>query len=219
MGTSRTEIVTPTPPPQPTTAEAMQAYAENLPAIYQTQLEYLPKFAELSKGISEQLYPQTAAIQEQLAQEALQQAQAGEVPPEIQQEYLSNLRANLGTNIGSPIAADYTSRQMLNLQQDWRNYYRNLALTLAGRQQLVQSPSYQTMYGGFSPNSVMQYKAATYGPYARASQPIVTSGGGFSPGGFLGGGLAGVMGASALGVTNPWMLAGAGLMGGLSGGL
>jgi len=175
MGRPKTTIIQPSPPPQPSTAEAIREWAETLPVVYETQLQYLPRFATLAQAISEQLYPKTAAIQETLAREALQQAQAGEVPESIREQYLSNLRANLGTNIGSPIGAEYTSRQLLNLQQDWRNYYRNLALSLAEKQQLVQPPSFQTMTGGFTPAGVMGYRASTYGTYAPLTRPIVGS--------------------------------------------
>lgn len=167
MSKGGTTVVQPSPPPQPSTESAVRAWVESLPQVYETQLQYLPQFATLAKSISEQLYPETASIQESLAQEAKQKA-TEEVPEWMRQQYLSNVNAQLGQNVASPVGADYVSRGLLAQQQDWANYWRNMQLNLAGRQQLVQPPTFQTMYGGFTPANVMNFKAGTYAPYAGA---------------------------------------------------
>jgi len=158
----------PAPAPAPTLGATMGEYAAAMPQMYQTQLEYMPKFAQMAQGIAQEAYPETAKLQESLAS----QAAAGmeeDVPDWMREEYLSGIRANLGTNIGSPIGAEYTSRAMMAQKQDLQNYYRQLGLTVAGRQQLTQAPSYSEMYGGFTPGGAMGYGASTYGTYTGAA--------------------------------------------------
>ena len=175
LGGSETKVYQPSPPPAPTTSEAMESYVENMPQMYETQLEYLPQFAQLSKGISEQLYPTTAGLQEQLAGQAVAGMEEP-MPDWMRDQYQSDIRANLGTNIGSPIGAEYTSRQMLGAGEDWRRYYQNLGLTAAGRQQLVQAPSIQGAMGGYNFPQVQNAMMSGYGTYARASRPMVIPG-------------------------------------------
>lgn len=144
---------------------------------WELQKEYAPQLAQQQYDITNQLYPQTAGLQEQLASQA-QTGMAGGVPDWQRQQYLSDIRANLGTNIGSPIGAEYTSRGLLQQQQDWQRYYQNLGLSVTGRQPLTQPstisqpqynmPSYQgtNWTQGYTPQGVMNYNATNYGNYA-----------------------------------------------------
>jgi hypothetical protein len=91
-----------------------------------------------------------------------------EVPDWMRNEYLSNLNANIGTNVGAPVGADYVSRGLLQQKQDWQNYYRDLGLSLTGRQPLTQAqtPATSDYMSNYTPTSVMGYTSSTYSPYA-----------------------------------------------------
>ena len=118
------------------------------------------------------MYPETAKIQETIAKTALERSQNPEIPESVQKEYVSNLRANLGSNIGSPIAADYTSRGLANMEEDWKRYYTELAANMAGRLPLVQPPTYGQQYGGMTPGGVMSTQMQGYGSWVMASRPF-----------------------------------------------
>jgi len=173
------DINYPAQPPQPSTADAIREWVGSMPTVYETQLRYAPQQAAQQVALAQQyagqlgqayktaqeaMYPETAALQEKMAAQASEGMQEG-MPAWAREEYLSGLRANLGTNIGSPIAADYSSRGLMQQNKEWQDYYRNLGLTLAGRQPLAQptSPSYSDYMSNFSPSSVMGYTAQNYG--------------------------------------------------------
>ena len=185
-----TQIITPQPPPQPSTAEAIQEYVNSLPQIFQAQLDFAPQeaaqqvnlaqqyalpLAQIAKDVQSTLYPETQALQESLAQQAQQGFTEG-VSPEQLAQFQDAYRANLGTNAGSPIGAESTARALLGYQEDYKRYYRDLALSLAGRQPLVQPSQPQTtnQLQQFSPADVLNYKSGLYNAFSQASRPIVT---------------------------------------------
>lgn len=168
-------------PQQPSTAEAVRAWVDAMPQVFETEMKYAPlqaqqevdlaaKYAEpygrALKTAQEALYPGTSAIQEKLANQSLAGMESG-VPTWMRDQYLSDLRANMGTNVGSGIGADYTSRGLLSLNEDWRRYNQNLGLSVTGRQPLTMASTPQTaQYSqNFNPQDVMNYKANTYGSY------------------------------------------------------
>ena len=237
-------VSAPATPPQPTGAEAVNAWTENLPQIYQTQLQYepllmqqqlemqqaysepllqqylqgqqqygtemakqqmelqkeyapqmlqqqyeaqlqyAPELAQAQYDISKQLYPETVGLQENMAKQASEGMQSG-VPSWMRDQYQSDLRANIGTNAGSGIGADYTSRGLLEQQQNWQQYYQNLGLSLTGRQPLTQPstvntptvnqpqynmPQYQgtNWTSSFTPNTTWGNMNTGYGNYSNA---------------------------------------------------
>lgn len=164
MGSTKYEVQTPTPPAQPTATASLAEYIQNLPQLYDVESQYQPKYAQLEKSINEQLYPYTSGLQEQLAQQASEGVKSG-VPDWAQKQYISDVNARLGTNVNSRIGADYASRGLLSQTMDWQNYYRNLGLSLANRQQLA-SP--QSLTSTFNPGSIMGMNTSTYSPYASA---------------------------------------------------
>jgi hypothetical protein len=91
-----------------------------------------------------------------------------QVPDWMKQQYQSNVNAQLGTNASSPIGADYMSRGLLQQQQDWKQYYQNLGLSVTGRQPLTQAtgPNTSDYMSGFTPNSVMSSNNQNYGTSA-----------------------------------------------------
>jgi len=155
----------PPAPAQPTVGQSAADYAASMPQIYQTQLEYQPKFAAMSKAIGESLYPTTAGLQENLAGQSVNMM--NQAPPDwMKNEYSSNMRAQLGENVSSPIGADAYSTGLMRFNEDYRNQGRQLALSLAGRQQLVQAPSMTEAMGGYNPQSVMNFNQQGYGTAA-----------------------------------------------------
>jgi hypothetical protein len=113
--------------------------------------------------------PETAKIQETLANQALAGMESG-VPDWQKAQYQSDLNANLGSNIGSGIGADYVSRGMMQQEHDWQNYYRDLGLSVAGRQPLAtaQTPSYSNYASTYTPGQVASTNSTNYGNYANA---------------------------------------------------
>jgi len=180
----RTSIPTPETQAAPTEAQNMQDWIQNYPAMFELQQKYAPLEAqqqvelaqqyaqplgEAYKAANEAMYPETSAIQEKLAQQALTGMESG-VPDWQKAQYQSDLNANLGANVGSGIGADYVSRGMLQQQQDWQNYYRDLGLSVAGRQPLAtaQTPSYSNYASTYTPSSVANTNAQNYGSYSNA---------------------------------------------------
>ena len=158
--------------------ELQKEYAPKMMADeFELQKKYMPELTKLQYETEKGLYPETSALQEQLAKQA-REGMTSDVPDWMKQEYLSNLNANLGTNIGAPIAADYVSRGLLEQKKGWRDYYRDLGLTMTGRLPLrqasgVQSPQVNVPQTqglnwtqNFTPQNVMNFKNQGYGSYA-----------------------------------------------------
>jgi len=182
MGSSTT-VQQPAAPAAPTTAQNMSDYVNNYPALmaleqqynpqqaqleYQIASQYGPQYAALVKGVNEQLYPKTANLQEDLAGQATTGMSQGGLPDAIRQQYLDQLRAEVGPNAGSGIGADYVSRGMVQQGEQYKNYYQNLALSLAGRQPLsgYATPGYQNAGEGYNYGQVANNNTQGYGSYA-----------------------------------------------------
>ena len=179
-GGSKT-ITSSAPAPQ-TTAESMADYVDSLPALYDAQMEYEPQlvqqqlellqqygtqFGEATKATQESLYPETSAIQEQLANQALDGSQQGLTDEEMQQ-YRDLYAAELGTNAGSGVGANYMGSSLVQANQQRKDYYRNLGLSLAGRQPLAQGgvTGQANWMQQYQPNQALQNNAQNYGNYA-----------------------------------------------------
>lgn len=183
-----TTVIQPTTPAAPTAGQSAAEYAAALPSILDAQLKYQPQFdqaqyesfAKLAPqytaaydAISKQYYPETYGLQEQLAKQASAAAGATDMPDWMKQQYRNEVNAQLGSNVNAPIGADYVSRGLINQAEQYRQYYQNMGLSLAGRQPLTTAqyqPSnfnvadqfgqnYNTMMGG-------------YGSYAAANRPL-----------------------------------------------
>jgi hypothetical protein len=179
-----TSIQQPNPPTPPSVQSSIRDWVQNYPDVFALQQKYAPleaaqqvqlaqqyagQLGQAYKTAQEAMYPEETAITKALNQQVLS-GMTSDVPDWMRDEYLSNLRANLGTNIGSPIAADYTSRGLLQQKQDWQNYYRDLGLSITGRQPISTATAPQTSnyMAGFTPNSVMSYNMQGYSPYVSA---------------------------------------------------
>ena len=213
-----TKIEQPSPPQAPSTSDAVNAWVENMPKIFaeqqrqapleaQQQIElaqrYAQPYGEAMQAAQRAMNPETFALQEQLARQAGQGMESG-VPDWMKQEYLSNMNAQLGQNVQSRAGADYTSRGLLQQKQDWQNYYRNLGLSVAGRQPLAQPQTPQTSNytSGFTPLGVGAQQQQGYGNYAGAYSSMYGAN------------------AQVAAQGNPWenaLAGGVGMMGGMAG--
>jgi hypothetical protein len=190
-GKGETQITYPSAPAQPSTADAVKAWVESMPQVFAEQQRQAPLEAQqqlsmlqdygvpiglATQNIDKALNPITSSLQENMASQASTGMNATTMPDWMKRQYTSDINANLGTNAGSPIGAEYVSRGMQNQLFNQQKYYRDLGLSLAGRQPLTtaaQSTPTTTNYAStFTPGSVMGSMAQNYGTYAQASRPI-----------------------------------------------
>lgn len=179
-----TSISAPAAPAAPTPAETAAQYAASLPVYWENQLKYAPLEAQQQVSLAQQyaaplaqayqsaneiLYPGTAGLQESLAAQAQAGMTTGLTDAEKQQ-YQSDLGAQLGANAGSGIGSDYMSRQMLMQQQNRQDYYRNLALSTAGRQPLTTAQPLNTLnyMQNYTPTANANFVGQGYGNYSNA---------------------------------------------------
>lgn len=165
-------------PTMPSVGQSVSDWANALPQIYQTQMQYAPQQAQQQVDLAQQyalplgqaiqsaqnsLYPNTGALQEQLAGIAGAGSDS-QMPDWMKAQYQSGVNAQLGTNVNSPIGADYASRGLMQQQQNWNQYYQNLGLSVSGRQPLTQASTPQTTdyMSSFTPNSVMSGNNQNY---------------------------------------------------------
>lgn len=180
MGKGDPQVIQPAAPPAPPSASAqMQDYITNYPKMVALQQEYnpqtaqldyelfqqyAPKYTQAAQDIQNQVYPQTSKLQEALATQALEGMNSN-LPDWAKQQYQSDFNAGLGMNVNAPIGVSDRSIGLLNLQKQWQDYYRNLGLSVAGRQPLQQTanPSFQNAAGAENINPFLSYGASTYG--------------------------------------------------------
>lgn len=74
-----TSIEQPSPPQQPSTEEAINAYISGLPAMYEAQMEYSPLITGQQIGMLQQYLPEVTALQQNLQQQYLPQNVAQQV--------------------------------------------------------------------------------------------------------------------------------------------
>lgn len=179
-----TSVSTPAAPAAPTAAESAAQYAAALPIYWENQLKYAPLEAQQQVSLAQQyalplanaykaandvMYPGTSGLQESLAAQAQTGMTAGLTDAEKAQ-YTSDLGAQLGSNAGSGIGADYMSRNMLMQQQGRQDYYRNLALSAAGRQPLTQAQPVNSLnyMQNYTPTANANFVGQGYGNYSNA---------------------------------------------------
>lgn len=169
---------------QPSTADAVREWVNSMPQVYQTQLQYAPQeaamqvqlanqyslpMAQALKTAQDQLYPNETALTNSLTQQA-QSGMNGDMPSWAKESYMDTMRAQLGDNALSGVGADYMSRGLLEQQQQWKQYYQNLGLSISGKQPVYTASSPQTSnyMSGFTPNAAMGYTSNNYGTYQNA---------------------------------------------------
>ena len=179
-----TTVEAPSTPAAPTTAQSMQDWIQNYPAMFQLQQQYAPQEAaqqvalaqqyaqpigQAMKTAQEAMYPQETQITNALNQQ-VQQGMSSQLPDWARQSYMDTMRSQLGENAMSGVGADYMSTGLLQQQQNWQNYYRDLGLSITGRQPIAtaQMPNYSNYASGYTPSSVANTNAVNYGNYANA---------------------------------------------------
>lgn len=182
FGGGTTKIEQPAAPAAPTVTSSLQDYITNYPQLFQLMQQYAPQEAQMNVDLTKQYagdmgmalktaqeaaYPEETKINN-LLNAQVQEGMGSEIPQWMQDQYRSNMNAQLGNNVASPIGADYMSRGLLQQNQDWKQYYTNLGLSITGRQPVYQAntPSYTNQLGNYTPTSVMNYNQGIYGTQA-----------------------------------------------------
>ena len=140
-GGSETKVYQPTPPPQPSTADAINAYIAGMPQMMELQMQYAPQLAQQQYDIAQGLAPQYAqqawGLQQQYAPLMAQQQQ------ELQQQYEPEAyaaRQQMGDLMGGDYLTDYDTggygqgfdAARNRLQQDSRAAWAHRGLGLSG---------------------------------------------------------------------------------------
>lgn len=193
-------------PAQPTQGESMESYLKTIPMQLEMQQKYgdqfnqldyeaLQKYSPLINDLmaSEQarLSPNQYALNESLAGQALTGSTA-QLPKLMQDAYTQNLRSEIDPNIGSPIGADYVSRNLAQLGEQYRQNYQNLGLSMLNKYNTTaQTPNLASpAKSDYSLNNSMSNQLGQYQAYNNAMansfyQPAPKSG--MNWGGLLGG--------------------------------
>lgn len=205
-GGPKIEQIQPAAPPAPPSAgQQIQDYIANYPQLVELQKQFNPQTAQLdyelfqqfaplytqtAQDIQSQVYPETSKLQEALATQALE-GMNGQLPDWARQQYESNFNAGIGANVNAPIGVSDRNIGLLNLQKQWQDYYRDLGLSVAGRQplQTTANPQFQNAAASQSLNPFLQYGASTYASQVGGQQPTqyYRSGGGSGVLGAIGG--------------------------------
>jgi len=205
----------------PETLAARREFDPQFNQLDYEQLEkYMPMLNDLMQQEQMRMSPNQYALNEALAGQALEGSTAS-LPPLLQQQALDTFRSEIGSNIGSPIGAEYTSRNLAALGEQYRNNYQNMGLSLLNKFPTTpQSPNLQGAQGlnQQSLQSAYGTNVQGYGMYQNALansyyQPAPSSSG-LNTGGMLAGAGAGALAGSV--VPGIGTVAG-GIIGGLGG--
>jgi len=174
-----TKIQQPSVPAAPSVSSSMADYVQNYPQLFSLMQQYAPQEAQMNVDLAQQyaqpmgeayktaqeaMYPQETAITNTLNNQ-VQQGLDSQAPDWMRSEYLNNVNSMLGPNAGSPIGADYASRGLMQMNKDYGDYYRNLGLSITGRQPIAQAstPNYTNQMSNYTPQGVMNYNSSNYG--------------------------------------------------------
>jgi hypothetical protein len=206
---------------QPELLAARQKYDPQFNELdFQALSKYTPLVNDLMAAEQKRLSPNQYALNELLAGQAATGSQA-DLPSLMKQSALDTFRSEIGSNVGSPIGAEYTSRNLAQLGEQYRNNYQNMGLSLLNKfptQAQSATPQGSQSFNAQNLNSSFGNMVQGYGAYQNALansyyQPAPKSGG-FNTTGALGGAASGAMAGSMFG---PWGTAIGGIGGGLMG--
>lgn len=215
-GGSKTQVIQPTVAAQPSTADAINAYIEGLPKMFQAQLEYAPKEAQQQldlitqyagpiglalKQAQEQLYPTQTGLTEALAKQATAQME-NPAPSEAEIRYINSaLNAGLGTNVSSGVGKVFKAKSLMDVYNQRKQEAQNLAAVTAGLGNVAnaQQPQYTNQMAQYNPGQTMNFMSNNYGAYTSASRPMVMGGSGSNTGSMIGG-IAGGVGGVAMAI-------------------
>ena len=200
-----------------TTLQQAQQYKEALPLMLQMQKEYGGQFNDWTAAEQKRLSPNQYALNESLAQQALTGSQA-DLPALMKQSALDTFRSEIGSNVGSPIGAEYTSRNLAQLGEQYRNNYQNMGLSLLNKfPTQTTSPATSDYSLAGAANNQMQGYGAYQNALANSYYQQAPKSGGFNFGGALGMGAAGALAGGMMTGFNPLGIAAGGLAGGYMG--
>jgi hypothetical protein len=223
------------PAPQPTAGDNLAEQIRLQPELLAARQQYDPQFNQLDFEAlktytplvndlmaqeQQRLSPNQYALNEDLARQALEGSKA-DLPALMKQSALDTYRSEIGSNVGSPIGAEYTSRNLAQLGEQYRNNYQNMGLSLLNKfptQAQSATPQGAQSFSQQSMGNALNSNINAYGAYNNAMansfyQPAPRSGG-FNTTGALGGAATGAMAGSMFG---PWGTAIGGIGGGLMG--
>lgn len=184
---------TPPSPPVPTTEEGIKAFVEAQPELFRQQQEFAPQEAQQQLDLlrefggptaqalfeaQQQIAPVTTSLQEQLAQQAVDQL-SGDIPQREQEAILSDLNALLGRNVSSGAGDVFRAKAFAGERFRRQQSAQNLALSLAGRQPIPQpqSPNTTQFLGSLTPGQVLGQQSNTFSTQAGlVPQPFVSQG-------------------------------------------
>ena len=155
-----TEVQSPQVPAAPSYSSTIQDYIQNYPDLFNLQQQYAPQEAALQQNINQELYPETAGLQESLAGQASQGM--SEVPAWYQANTQDMLKSQFGRNVVyNPQGQEQFGIATNQANEDWKRYYQNMALSVAGRQPLASYSNNITSQ--YAPSQATQYAAGNYG--------------------------------------------------------
>lgn len=211
---SKTQIVQPSPPAQPSAGESASAYAEALPKILEAQLQYQPQFdqadfesfanlgpeyARISREVLNAYSPNLASLDEELSKQALQLSSQG-LSDQERELYRDEFKSLIGNQVGSGVGADFIGKNLIAQNLQAKQFGQNLGLSLQGKvpiSQAYQQPSSFQVGNSFAPNFATQ--SATFGSiFSGAGKPIATQGPDYLGG--AGGALQGIGALGAIGL-------------------
>ena len=174
--------------PEYNPAKDYKAYIKYAPQVASTQIGIAPQFAQSDFNLYKQYAPQYLDMEEQLKRKYnpqladISENLAGLVnkrydeglTPEMTDKYRSMLRAEVGPNVGSGIGGDYVSKGLIDLGEQYKQYYQNLGLSLSGRYPLNLPSERQAKYTpeGLTPNQALASGAQGYSAYVGAQASI-----------------------------------------------
>lgn len=154
----------PAAPTAPSTTATLSEYIANYPKLVDLEKQYSPELAVLEKSIQDQLYPNQSKLGEQLgaiASNGMNQS----APDWYQANVADTLKSSLGRNlVYNPQAQEQFGLATNQANQDWKQYYQNLGLSLSNKVPLVQGQ--QNAVQGYTPNSALNFAQQTFGTQA-----------------------------------------------------
>lgn len=174
-----------TPPAQPTAGETLKEQIALQPELFAARQKYdplynqmdfdalktyTPQINDLMAAEQQRLSPNQYALNEDLAKQALEGSKA-DLPALMKQSALDTFRSEIGSNVGSPIGAEYTSRNLAQLGEQYRNNYQNMGLSLLNKfptQAQTATPQGAQSFSQQNLNAAMGNTIGAYSAYNNA---------------------------------------------------
>jgi hypothetical protein len=164
MGGDSGQIAQPQMPTAPSYSSSIQDYIQNYPELFQLQQQYAPQIAAMQKKTQEQLYPNQAGLGEQLGGIA-SQGMTTEASDWYTQNTRDQLKSTFGRNlVFNPRAQEQYGVSTQQAAEDWKRYYQNMGMSLAGKQ-----PQYGAETGitqSYQPAQALSYNQNMYNTQA-----------------------------------------------------